>query len=304
MPYLKEELLAFANECAAQHGMPPFSESVLESWIFYGLLRGAQPYGHSRGVNPTWLYSDHDRDTVRLIVELRALGAKRNSQLLICLWVFGSISFRSEIGRDLKSEFRRIIQRQGRGREWWDCSFDKLAKLSEAERARLTSRLPALDRDLAAAGLTISSPAMLEIACSAYWGSENGEMIPKIAIRDLANTLGLPANIFASLIPVVPLNISGALGPPDESANGGYEILDQISQDELETARALIIFCFLALLVGKVIFSLFGRSPNNRLAVAYRKAANSILTPEWIIPSLALFAISAFHLRIAKKPIK
>jgi hypothetical protein len=304
MPYSKEELLAFANGCATQHGLSPITECVLESWIHDKLLNKAKPHGHSRGVNPTWLYSDYDCDTVRKIVELKALGAKRHSQLVICLWTIRRISFRSEIIVALKSEFSRIVRRQERGRIWWSYQYNNLGKLSEAERAKLIARLPVLDPDLAATGLTLSDPAMLETACRAYWGSENGEMIPEIVLRDLANTLGLPPNIFSSLIPIIPLNISGALGPPDESANGGYEIVDNLSQDDLETARALIFFCFIALLAGKIIFGLFGLSPNNKLATAYGKAADSILTPEWIIPSLALFAISAFHFRTAKKPRK
>lgn len=292
---------AYANECAAQLGLEPFSESVFESWIDNKIFDGATPYGHSRGINPTWLYSDEARDQISLIVKLKAQGAKRNTQLLVCLWVFGREFEFNDIIEALKSEFSRITKRLARGPVWWKCHYDDLAKLSEAERAKLIARFPPLDPDLAAAtGSVLSPPAMFEVALRAYWGPENEEMIPSIIVGDLARTFALPAGTFDSWKHSIPLNISGAFGLPGESANDGYEIFDQISADNVENARNTIWLNYFGLLAGKFIFSLFESSPNNKLAVAFGKAANSVLRPDWVIVTLGLFAISAFHSRTAK----
>ena len=91
--------------------------------------------------------------------------------------------------------------------------------------------------------------------------------------------------------------IGGAIGPPEESATGGYEILDQITPDDLELARTLYLICAISLFLASLFLSAVPRLKNTKLAFAYEKAAKSFLVPEWIVPSAALFAISAFNVR-------
>ena len=95
MPVSKAQLLAAANEHALELGQPPVSESVLESWISQRLLERAHPRGHKRAVNPTWEFSDTAILVVKEIVSLRALGARRTAQLLICRW-----TTRANLGED------------------------------------------------------------------------------------------------------------------------------------------------------------------------------------------------------------
>jgi len=53
-----------------------------------------------------------------------------------------------------------------------------------------------------------------------------------------------------------------------------------------------------------MIFEAMPKVANSNLAVAYAKAAKSFLSPEWIVPSVALFAISAFNIRQAAELAK
>ena len=45
------------------------------------------------------------------------------------------------------------------------------------------------------------------------------------------------------------------------------------------------------------VLPILGRT---KLAHAYTKAFDSFSTPEWVIPSIALFAIAAFNIRVAR----
>jgi hypothetical protein len=294
MPYSKAQLLAVASERALQVGLLPISESVFESWIQHGLIEGARAHGARRGVNPDWTYGDEVKDTVELIVELKSQGALRNSQLMICLWAFGrNFPFRKIVAA-LKSELRRIVKQQARGRPWWKVHHDDLSEISEPERARRISQLPLLDTDLAETPFALTRDAALEVLLRAYWGMEDGggNLFP-----GLAQIPGLVVGQSDAL--AVPINISGAIGPPDESATGGYEALDRISEDDLELARGWICLCFGGLVVADAVFSIFPQAASASTALAYQKAASSFLRPDWVVPTAALFSISAFNDRQA-----
>jgi hypothetical protein len=182
--------------------------------------------------------------------------------------------------------------------------YSDLRNISTSKRADLIRRLPELDPDLVAAGLKLPESALLEISLRVYWGLDREEKIPEIFSTSLNDTAGIPVDGLACIIRLLLMNISGALGPPDESANGGHEILDQVSHNDLEAARTLLWLCVFGLLAGRLFFGLFGLAPNNKLARAYEKALNSFLRPEWIVPTLALFAISTYQTRILKESRK
>jgi hypothetical protein len=296
----KDDLLVSANQRAAELGMPPYTMSVIESWIGLGFLDCATPHGRKRALNPTWDYPEEARRRIVQIVGFQAQGAQRSAQKLLCLWAFGHIFNYVQVIEALKSELRRIVKRQGRGPAWWKYHYTAVRNLSASERSDLIRRLPELDTDLAATPLRLSGPALLEILLRAYWGSDSEETIPKTISADLAQTAGIPIDGLMGVIRLLPLNISGALGPPRESANGGYEILDYVSNNDLEAARSLLWLCVFGLLAGNLFFGFFGLLPNSKLALAYEKALNSFLRPEWIIPTLALFAISTYQARMLK----
>jgi hypothetical protein len=299
MPFSKGELLDIANARAAELGISSISESVFESWIDNRFAEGAHPHGHKRGVNPTWLYPDGAREAVVRIVELQAKGAKRKPQKLVCLWVLGTDFPSEEIIAALKLELRRITKRQERGPRWWQHHYDDIHNLSDAERTKRIEQLPPVDPDLAATNLALSSEVMFEVALRCHWGAEEGGDIPKIISREVAQKLGLPPGSLSDEFFAM-LDFNGAFGPPDESANDGYEILDRISSDDLEAARAKFWVCLLGLLAGDLFFSAFGTSPDDKRGLAYRKALDALMAPEWIVVNVAVLAISAFHTRTAK----
>jgi hypothetical protein len=295
MPYSKAQLIALANECALELGLPPVSQSAFESWILRKYFEGAQPHGVRRGVNPGWTYPESTTEVVREILALQSLGATRTTQMIICLWIFGGKFSHQQIRAALKSELRRIVNREQRGRPWWTHHYNDLRNISEAERAKRINQLPNLDSDLAAAGLILPSEIALEISLRAYWGSETDKNIASINFGDLhqnaESSFALPDMI------TMMFEIGGAIGPPEESATGGYEILDQITPDDLELARTLYLICAISLFLASLFLSAVPRLKNTKLAFAYEKAAKSFLVPEWIVPSAALFAISAFNVR-------
>ena len=293
MPYTKAQLVVFANERALQLGLPPVTESVFESWIDGFLFRGAEAHGKKRAINPTWTYPDDVKDTVELIVELKSQGAARTSQLLICLCAYGRGVPFCEVKAALKSELRRIVQQQARGRPWWQTHYDDLPNISELERAGRIDQLPLLDPDLAATPFALSKKSSLIAHLRAYWGAEAGDFnilhsLPEeiLRITKLFDELG-----------VAPWNIAGAIGPPGESAIDGYEVIDKISESDLESARELFTLMFGGLCLFDAMSDLCPEFAKSEIGIAYRKAAASFGRPEWIVATMALLAIAAFNTR-------
>jgi hypothetical protein len=177
-----------------------------------------------RGVNPQWTYSDSTLATVKLILEFESLGATRTTQIMICLWIFGSEFPYKCIVAALKSELQRIVNRQERGPPWFHDHYSDLAKLSDAERSRRINQLPGLDPDLAASGIAPTAEKFLAVALMAYWGPEDAEKCA--SSMSSSPDFGVLANL---------LGIGGAIGPPEQSATGGYEVLDGVNPEELET---------------------------------------------------------------------
>jgi hypothetical protein len=292
MPYSKGQLLAFANERASQFGLPPISESVFESWIDDGILAGAVAHGIKRGVKPDWTYREEAKDTVELIVELKSHGAQRTDQLLICLYAFSREIPFHQVKAALKWEFRRITQRQERGRPWWKTHPDDIRNISEIERAKRTDQLPPLDSNLAATPFALSRESALKVLLRGYWGDDAGD---QNIFRDLPDEIQAIAKLCS--VSISPWNIAGAIGPPEESAAGGYEIIDRITGADLESARGLFCQAFGGLLLIDCVSEFCPDFAKSNIGVAYRKAAGSFLTPDWIVPTMALLAISAFNTR-------
>jgi hypothetical protein len=91
------------------------------------------------------------------------------------------------------------------------------------------------------------------------------------------------------------LGIGGAIGPPEQSATGGYEVLDGVNPEELEQARTILLACAITLHLPEMLFDCVPTLKESKLAVAFAKAARSFLTPGWIVPTAALFSISALN---------
>jgi hypothetical protein len=296
MPMTKDDLLATANEAALELRIPPVTRRALSNWIEDGFLERATPQGNRRGISPSWRYSDEARNTVTMIVSLKSLGAIRNSQLRVCLWVFGQ-TFEPELIKEaLKSEFTRLVARDHRRRPWdYDCRNQN--NLSEAEWGKYARQIPPIDSDLANAGFKLSSNILLPILSWIYWGIDAGENPLRTISDELSRITQLPSELFTELLAAI--NIGGAFGNPDETANSGQEILGRISEEDLTTARELIWIGYFGLFAGELLFGLISESKSEKTVYAFRKARESILTPEWITLSMGLLVMFAYNLRKA-----
>jgi hypothetical protein len=227
MPFSKSELIDLANQCASELGRPPISESCLEGWVTRKLLDRAHARGIRRGVNPNWSYPDSAVERVKLIVALQALGATRTSQLIVCLWLLGASFPPHRIGEALKSELRRLVKRQERGPPWWKDHYTAFERLSATERAKRSNQLPKLDSALAATPFALPPETYHQIGLRAYWGTDDGLGITALIFgcesgHQYKASVALPPHC------LLPIEIAGALGPPDESANGGYDVLGRV----------------------------------------------------------------------------
>ena len=207
-------------------------------------------------------------------------------------------SWRGPIKKALIAEWRRIINRQQRGPHWFEDHYTDLHKLSESERATRIRQLPPLDPDLAASGLSLAPKTFYELALRAYWGEDGNGRIAAIALNGLFQSPEgvLPVPEFLEKA----LAIGGAIGPEGESSESGCETLSGVTSDDLEQARNMYFCCLCALGLMAFILSILPILCRTKLAHAYTKALNSFSTPEWIIPSIALFAIAAFNIRAAR----
>lgn len=297
MPLNKSELIDLANQYARELGQGPVSESCFESWIHRDFLEGAQARGIKRGLSPHWSYPDSAAERVKLILALISLGASRANQLVICLWLFGASFPPHRLKHVLKSELRRIVNRQGRRSPWWKCHYDDLANLSERERLKRLGQLPALDAELAASPFALPEDLYFQIGLRAYWGTEDGLGIAALLFGDdLSRSLSPPL--------VRLFEISGAIGLPGESANDGYDIIDQLLPTDLEQARALYLCSALVLCAAGILLDALGNLVSPKVVVAYQKAATSLWRAEWMVSTAALFAISALNVRCSKPGIK
>ena len=298
MPMTKDDLLALANDVALELGHPPITRRAISNWIEDGLLERAAPQGNMRGVNPSWRYSDEAKNIVTMIVALKSLGAIRNSQLRICLWAFGQNLNQQLIKKAVQLEFGRLVARDHR-RHPQDYDYRDQNNLSEAELDKYKRRIPEIDSDLANAGFKMPSNILLQILSWIYWGVDAGENPLHALSEELSRITLLPAEFFTELLGVI--NIGGAFGDPSETGNSGQEILGLITEEDLTTARTLIWVGYFGLFAGELFFGLINKSENEKIILAYRKARESILTPEWITLSMGLLAILAYNLRKSNK---
>ena len=296
MPLTKTQLIVLGNEYAVAIGAPGFSESVFESWITNRLIHAAFPRGIKRGVNPNWEYADDVLERVKVIVLFRALGAKRHTQLLICLLAFGIEFPTREVGEALAAELRRIVNREQRGRPWFANRPEELARLSDADRARRLNQLPELDSDLAAAGFKIPVEVIFGIGLLLYWGAEGSANVISVVLGNDPNHSTASGTDFAGPFDLL-LGLGGAMGPADESSTG-HEVLSRVSPRDIEAARALFLLCGGTLSLASWIFKAFPSLKSTKIALAVEKAAMSFLTPEWIVPTIALFVVAAVNLRL------
>ncbi|HJU11898.1 MAG TPA: hypothetical protein VJ728_13530, partial [Candidatus Binataceae bacterium] len=196
----------------------------------------------------------------------------------------------------LKSEFGRFIKRQQRRAPWWQYHYKDVDKLKGAQRAKRIRQLPRLDPDLAATGLCLGDEAIFQVALRAHWGGKRTE-IPSIIAKDLTEKLGLSEMLPSELFEL--LDIPGSWGSPGESKNAGYEVLGQMSEDDLRSARDRFYFVFGGLFASAMFLGVLG-DPAEKVITAYSKGIEALVGPDWIIATMATFAISAFHNRTSR----
>jgi hypothetical protein len=289
VPVTKAQLIDAANEAARALGLPPVSESVVESWIRKRLLKGARPRGRKRGVPPDWCFPDSVIDIVKNILVLKSLGAARTTQLVIGLVLLGFEMDHQRIRTALKSEFRRIAKRQERGPNWWK---DHHKDLSPEQRPFRISQLPSQDSVLIEAGFALPPDLSLDIGLRAFWGLDDGDTSIRSLLFGDTNLTTPDANQLTKMFA-----IDGALGLPSESAVDGYEVLEQITPEDMKEARTQFCICAVILILMATLMEVFPTVVDQKTREAFAAAAASIWRAEWFTSSAALLAISAFSVR-------
>jgi len=294
VPHSKANLIAIANDTAERFGLDQITESVFESWIDEGLMDDATPKNLLGQSSHIWEYADNADGAVRKLLEFKSLGAGRFSQLRPCLWIFGYVQDFDRVHEDVQSEFKRLRNRDLRNSKF---RFDhRHEKLTDENVDQHAARLPAVDSDLEATGFVPSKRSMVEIASIIYRGE--GRPVSEILSEELRSLLRgiLPK----ALWPEMPIEIGGALGKRDEVASSGEAVLAKATQDHFRSARERIFHSIEMLRAGQAVFSLGGKWPN-RISNGFKKAAESQLTPDWIISNLALYSIAAYNARQPRK---
>jgi hypothetical protein len=291
MPVTSKELLEAANRRAAQLNVKPLTPRILRDLVDCQVLVVGTHKGVKRG--EPWQYPNEAILTVEGVVEFRSQGAIRSSQLKLCLW-----QFQTQYGFDilqaaLKEEFGRFRKRQQREPPWWEYDHRDKHRVSERVIEKAKLRLPKLDGRLAIPGLTLSANALLQICSTAYWGKGAAtEAILANALADLKLFGELPQPVLAVLS--IFMSIEGTLGAPDEI---GFNILNRITEEDLEFARVAIWVCYGILMGGQFLMKILRLPQNSAPVIALDAAAASFLRPDWIVPSLALFSMSHFNYR-------
>lgn len=285
----KEELLKLANGTAAQLNMKPVAKRMLSDWVDEKLISGAKARGIKRGINPERTYEPESAERVRIILALKSLGASRFDVLRICLWAFGYEIALDSVKAALQLEYERWMKRERRKLQW---RYDHRSPdhASESARAKYMRHLPPLDPYLAVTGLVFSPSALLYLMSEACWGSDDGkEASQSIIASEIERIFEMPAETALGIVKFI--SVSEIFGSPDEVENSGQEALKSMKDEDLLVARTLFWLAFLGLFAGDLFLTLFSNEAENKMVVAYRKAMNSVVRPEWIIPTVGIFAV-------------
>lgn len=271
----KGELLRQVNEVAAKLGLQPIKERVLNDWIDEGLVGGANARGRKRGLNPKWEYGADAVDRATIILESRAMGARRYAEYRLCLWARGCDLPWQEVRTALLGEFRRSNRRRRRASLFQYDHRDNRNYPEKTVSANL-KRLGKLDERLASLNFDLSPQSLLQMTSVLTWGKGEHEGISEIAERTFP---------------------PGLLGSPDEIESSGEEQLKQVNEADLENARKRFFEYMCCLIYVPLIFSLFNVPHDHEFSIAFRLAACSMMRPEWLVHNLASFTISAYRER-------
>jgi hypothetical protein len=283
-----QELLAILNDDAARLGIRPVEARMLRFWIDRHLIEARTPHGRTRGVNPTWHFSESAIQHARAIVELKSRGVQRAASLRIHLWVLHDDYPTEGIREALTAEFARFLKRQRRASRF-DYDHRDRKPPTDIEIQKHAKRLPALDDDLRSDGFGFLRPEMLiELVSELTWGEASGGKFAE-APQKLAKLTGLAFDGAKRNINIA--NIGGLFGNSEETSDSGEDVLKLISRDHLHEARRRFKTMKLFYEVS------FRQYPN---VGSLRKVHQALAETNWIVSCLAMFAVQVFREELQK----
>jgi hypothetical protein len=283
-----DELLAVLNKDAARLSTRLITKRILRDWIDEGLIGVRTPKGRRRALNPVWHFSKNDAGWARRIVELKAANIRRTFELKLHLWVSEDIYPIGGIAEALNSEFIRFMHRQRRSLRF---KYDHRnhRRLSEEAQEEFSRQLPPLDHDLSDANFVLPRDVALETVSKLLWGEASGARPSKTA----ENAAGILGELDLD-------NLSGMFGAPDEITRSGEEQLAFIRDEDLRQSRSRLIEVKSGLQAFQLVLSGNSDPQAEKMRTALRKAIDSFERTDWIVSTLAAFAVQAFRTRTEK----
>jgi hypothetical protein len=210
-----------------------------------------------------------------VLLEARAIGAVRVTQLRLYLWARGFEVAAKKVKLALTSEFIRLMKAQRR-KTLFQYDHRQRSNLSDRELAIHSKRLGPLDRRLGALGFDLAPKSVLDMASRLTWG------------------IGDHENVAAEVQRLFP---PGLLGAPDEIAGSGEEEMSQLVPADLEEARTRNFESVAGLVFVPLCFAIWEVPVESEFSNAFNLAAQSMMRPDWLVYSLASFAVSAYRQR-------
>jgi hypothetical protein len=285
-----DQLLAILNDDATRLGALPVTKRMLRDWVDESLIMPRTAKGRTRALNPIWHFAESDVRWARRIVELKAANIHRVAELRLHLWVSDDTYPIEAVPEALRSEFERLMHRDRRSLHFKYDHRDQPQPTEEEQKGH-AKQLPPLDRSLAEANLEIPPAIMLKIVSSLIWGNAGDSALSTTdeGVNDILEQGNLG-------------DISGAFGAKDEIAGSGEEQLTHLQYDDLCQGRCRLNAIKARLQAAQSSSSESGDPQAKERAIALKMAIGSFNRTEWIVSTLAAFALAAFRARTSEKP--
>jgi hypothetical protein len=191
------------------------------------------------------------------------------------LWLAGYDFPVDDLRWALRDEFGRWLARQRRTGPWrYDERTDTTP--TQREQAKYEKQLGELDPDLKATGLQLPREVLLSLASALHWGTDEDDSRPS----------GSPSKPVPAGAIVTQLGLGGLFGSLDEIEGSGEEVLEGVTQDDLEKGREFFRLFALGLAAFPLAAGILIPKQRDKMLVAAEKAMQSMAGPDWLITTL------------------
>jgi hypothetical protein len=288
VPITRQELTAALNQAASKNGLPLFTERAIRHLVDQHILPKAIAHGVQRGENPEWRYPDHALELIEPIVELKRHGAKSADELIVGMAILVEAYEFDRVKRALTRLLRKLVKRQQRQLTGWQ--YDHRHD-DDAKREKSKKRNGQLAPVLSTLPFRVSEDSALDVVSRLQWGQADGKepTISDIFKNELAKVIPL-----ANDLPKLAFEFADAAAMFE-----GYEEeavpakIEQVTEEDFLEARTIIQQMILGLTFGAA----FLLAKDSDLTSGDATAAESMLTPDWLIMNVSIFAVAALNRR-------